>query len=157
MAVKSSASQSLKRRLSSSRSGQGTAELALVLPVLVMLLLIGTDLARVFYLSIGVNSAARAGAEYGSQSVITAADSTGMISAAKADGANLASLNVAASQCTCMTSSTVPACPSNYCSNNAEATYVTVTARAPFHTVVSYPGLPSSLTLSGQAIMPVQR
>ncbi len=137
--------------------GQGAAELALTLPVLILLLLIGTDLARVFYLSIGVNSAARAGAEYGSQSVITAADSDGMIAAARNDGANLPSLSVTAIQCTCMSPSSVPACPPNYCADNPQGTYVTVTAQAPFHTVVTYPGLPFSMTLSGKAIMPVQR
>jgi Flp pilus assembly protein TadG len=155
--VKPANSHPGKARRASFRSGQSTAELALVLPVLVMLLLIGTDLARVFYLSIGVNGAARAGAEYGSQSVITAADSPGMVAAAQADGSSLASLNVTATQCTCMSSATVAACPASYCANNAQATYVTVTAQAPFHTVVTYPGLPSSLTLSGKAIMPVQR
>ncbi len=139
------------------RDGQSAAELALILPLLVLLMLVGTDLARVFYLSIGVNSAARAGAEYGSQSVVTAADSTGMVAAAKADGSNLANLNVTADQCTCLSPSSVALCPSSYCSNNPQATYVTVTAQAPFQTVVTYPGLPSAMTLSGRAIMPVQR
>jgi hypothetical protein len=80
-----------------------------------------------------------------------------MITAAKADGAGIVSLSVTANQCTCLSASSVPLCPSAYCTTNAQATYITVNAQAPFHTVITYPGLPSSLTLSGQAIMPVQQ
>jgi Flp pilus assembly protein TadG len=149
--------QTVKPRRLFSPAGQSVTELALILPVLVLLLLVGTDLARVFFVSIGVDNAARAGAEYGSQSVITAADSNGMITAAKADGAGIVSLSVTANQCTCLSASSVPLCPSAYCTTNAQATYITVNAQAPFHTVITYPGLPSSLTLSGQAIMPVQQ
>lgn len=140
-----------------SSTGQSATELALLLPVLILLLLIGTDLARVFFVSVGVDNAARAGADYGSQSVITAADSNGMITAAKADGAGIVSLSVTASQCTCQGDSSVASCPAAYCAANTQATYITVNAQAPFHTLITYPGLPSSLTLSGQAIMPVQQ
>lgn len=138
-------------------AGQSATELALLLPVLTLLLLIGIDLARVFFVSIGVDDAARAGADYGSQSVITAADSNGIIAAAKADGAGIVSLSVTASQCTCLGDSSVAPCPTSYCADNAQATYITVNAQAPFHTLITYPGLPSSLTLYGQAIMPVQQ
>ena len=155
--MKSRDTQTIKSRRAFSQAGQSVAELALMLPVLALLLLIGTDLARVFYLSIGVNNAARAGAQYGSQSVITAADANGMIAAAKADGTDLTSLSVTASQCTCMSSSSVPSCPASYCATNAGATYVTVNAQAPFHTIVTYPWLPFSLTLTGLAVMQVQQ
>jgi len=57
--------------------------LAIAVPILVLLLLIGAISGRVFYMSIGVTNAARAGAQYGSQTVITSADSSGMITAAK--------------------------------------------------------------------------
>jgi Flp pilus assembly protein TadG len=136
--------------------GQSVVELAIAIPVLIVLLLGAADMGRVFYFGIAVNSAARAGAQYGSQSVITAADSAGMKAAAQTDASNMPGLSVTASQCTCASSSTVNVCPSSYCTNSPNATYVEVDTQAPFHTVVTYPGIPSSITLNGKAIMQVQ-
>lgn len=138
-------------------SGQSAVELALAVPVLILLLVIGADYSRIFYMSIGMNNAARAGAQYGSQTVITAADSAGMIGAAKADGLNLSNLTATASQCTCATSTTVAACPTNYCTNAPSATFVEVDTQGIFHTLVNYPGIPASTTVSGKAIMQVQQ
>jgi Flp pilus assembly protein TadG len=112
--------------------------LAIAVPILVLLLLIGADFGRVFYMSTGVNNAARAGAQYGSQTVITAADSSGMITAAKTDGSNFANLTATASQCTCAASNTVAACPSTYCTNSPQATFVEVDTRSVFQTLVNY-------------------
>jgi Flp pilus assembly protein TadG len=138
------------------RCGQSAVELALLTPVLMALLLIAADLGRVFYFAIVVDSAARAGAQYGSQSVITAADSAGIKAAAKTDANNISGLSVTASQCTCESSTTVTACASSYCTNSSSATYVLVNTQMTFHTVVTYPGIPSSISLSGEAIMQVQ-
>jgi len=138
-------------------SGQSAVELALAVPVLLLLLLVAADFGRIFYMSIGVMNAARAGAQYGSQTVITAADSAGMIAAAKTDGSNLANLSATASQCTCASSSTVTLCASSYCTNAPQATFVEVDTQGLFQTLVNYPGIPSSTTLSGKAIMQVQQ
>lgn len=137
--------------------GQSAVELAVAIPVLVLLLLAGADFGRIFYMSIGVNNAARAGAQFGSQSVITAADIAGMEAAAKTDGSNVANLSATASQCTCESGSSVTACPSSYCTNDASATFVEVDTSVTFHTLVTYPGIPSSTKLSGRAIMQVQQ
>lgn len=137
--------------------GQSTVELAVVVPVLLILLLAAADFGRIFYMSIEVMNAARAGAQYGSQTVITAADSAGMIAAAKADGSNLASLSATASQCTCASSTTVASCPSTYCTSARQATFVEVDTQGLFRTLVNYPGIPSSTTLSSKAIMQVQQ
>lgn len=137
--------------------GQSAVELAIAVPILAMLLLIGADFGRVFYMITAVNNAARAGAQYGSQTVITAADSSGMIAAAKTDGSNFASLTATASQCTCATSNSVAACPSTYCTNSPQATFVEVDTTSVFQTLVNYPGIPTSTTLLGKAIMQVQQ
>jgi Flp pilus assembly protein TadG len=137
--------------------GQSSVELAVAIPLLVLMLLAGTDFGRIFYMSSGVNSAARAGAQYGSQSVITAANAAGMVSAARTDGTNLTNLTVTASQCTCATSLNVTACPTAYCTNAPQATFVVVNTADVFTTLVNYPGIPSSTTLAGKAIMQVQQ
>ena len=137
--------------------GQSAVELAFAIPVFVLLLLAGADFGRIFYMSIEVNNAARAGAQYGSQTVITAADLNGMIAAAKTDGSNIASLGATATQCTCESSTSVAACAASYCSNDPQATFVEVDTQALFHTLVNYPGIPPSTMLSGKAIMQVEQ
>ncbi|MGA7871107.1 MAG: TadE/TadG family type IV pilus assembly protein [Candidatus Binatus sp.] len=137
--------------------GQSAVELAIAVPVLVLLLVVAADFARAFFFSIAVNNAARAGAQYGSQTVITAADLNGMKSAATTDGSNVPSLTATASQCTCESpSGSVTPCAGSYCTANATATFVEVDTSAPFTTIVKYPGVPHSLTLTGKAVMQVQ-
>lgn len=137
--------------------GQSMAELAVSIPLLALLLLAGMDFGRMFYQSVAVDNAARAGAQYGSQTVITAANLAGMEAAAKADGTNIPNLTVTASQCTCETSTTVAACPSSYCSNDPSATFVEVDTQTVFTTLVKYPGIPDSTTLAAKAIMQVEQ
>jgi Flp pilus assembly protein TadG len=146
------------RRWPAAASGQSYVELAFAIPVLVTVLLVAADFGRLFYTYIEVVNAARAAAQYGSNSVVTAANSSGMVAAAQQDGANISNLTVTASQCTCGTATTsVQACASSYCTNDPAGNYVVVNAQAPFSTIVKYPGLPSSVTLKSQAVMQVQQ
>jgi Flp pilus assembly protein TadG len=123
-------------------------ELAIALPVLAFLLVASADFARVFYSSIAVNNAARAGAQY---------DVTGMKNAATQDSPDLPTLTATARQCTCGTGSSVAACAASYCSNNPSGNYVEVDTSMIFNTTITYPGIPSSVALAGKAIMQVQQ
>lgn len=146
------------RRRCWAASGQSYVELAFALPVLAIILVVAADFGRLFYTYVEVINAARAAAQYGSNSVVTAADSSGMIAAAKQDGVNIANLTVTASECTCGTATaSVLACSSNYCTNDPQGNYVVVNAQAPFSTITKYPGVPSSITLKSQAVMQVQQ
>jgi Flp pilus assembly protein TadG len=139
-------------------AGQSAVEFAIIAPVLVTLLLVASDFSRLFFMSINLNNVARAGAQYGSQTVITAADLNGMKTAANATGAAIAGLTVTSSQCTCTSPSAIPPCAAAYnCGSNPSATYVDVGASATFHTLTNYPGIPSSIPLSATAIMAVQQ
>lgn len=138
-------------------SGQAAAEMGAALFVLIPLLLAATDFGRLYYTYITLEGAARAGAQYGSQSVITAADATGMQTAATNDASNITGMSATASQCTCTTGSSVTACPTSYCTSNPQATFVEVDASATFNTLVSYPGIPSSVPLVGKAVMMVEQ
>ena len=138
--------------------GQSYVEFAVAVPVLAFILIIVVTLGRLFYTYIGIINAARAGAQYGSNSVITAADAAGMKAAAKQDGANVANLTVTASECTCGTATaSIPACSSSFCTNDPQGNYVIVNAQAPFSTVSAFPGVPSTITLKSQAVMQVQQ
>ena len=143
------------------QSGQSYVELAIAVTVLPLLLLIACDFARMFYSQITVNDAARAGAQFGAQSLVTAANTAGIKSAVTNDASNitLSSGSPTVSQCTCISTSTsVPVCSSAYpCSDNPGATYVTVTVSTKFSTYGSYPGLANPVTLTGTAEMEVMQ
>lgn len=147
----------------SSEKGQSAVEFGLALFVLPLMLVVAADFGRVFFIDIAVNNAARAGAQYGSQTNTTAADSDGMVSEAQADGANIPNFGTpTASQCTCGIPNppTNPPCSSissTYCAHApSKAVFVTVNTSATYRTILTYPGVPSSMTLTGKAIMQVQ-
>jgi Flp pilus assembly protein TadG len=131
--------------------------MAAVAPFLILTLLVAADFGRMFYLTVELRGAARAAAQYGSQSLVTASDSSGMTNAAQANASNVSQLKVTATQCTCLASQSVAACPSSYCTSLPQAAFVRINTSAPFSTLVAYPGIPASTTLTGQAIMPVQQ
>jgi Flp pilus assembly protein TadG len=132
-------------------------ELAIAVPMLIVLLLTACDFARVFYLWIELNNSARAGVQYGAQSLITAADTGGMITAATSDAMDVAGVTAIATPCTCIsgTGSPVAVCPSSYCSASPKAAFVEVDTQAPFHTLFNFMGLPTSITVTGKAVMQV--
>ncbi len=141
--------------------GQSSVELAVTMIVLSLLLLVTSDFGRMFYTQITVNAAARAGVQYGAQSLVNAADTSGIRTAVTNDSSNvtLSSGYPVVSQCTCIsTSTTVALCSAAYhCSDNPGATYVTVTVSAPFSTFGSYPGLSHPVILTGTAEMQVMQ
>jgi len=139
-----------------SSKGQSTLELAIILPVMLLLLLAAADFGRALFVAIDLQSAAQAGALYGSQSVIAAADSSGMVTAAKNDANEISNLSVSASQCTCTTASKVQSCPQAYCVDNPQANYIEVDTHASFELLGTYLGISSPIQLSGKAIMQVE-
>lgn len=149
--------QQSKRRDRWFAKGQAAAELGFALLVLVPILLAATDFGRLYYTYITVEDAARAGAQYGAQSVVSAADIAAMKTAATNDASNVPGMSANASQCTCATGSNVTACPTSYCTNSPNATFVEVDTSATFNTLVSYPGVPSSVNLTGKAVMMVEQ
>jgi Flp pilus assembly protein TadG len=131
-------------------------ELALAFPVLLLILFGTIDFARVFYSSLRVASAARAGAQYGSISRTRSYDLDGMRQAALKDGTNIAGLTATAAQeCRCPEGSTI-SCTSGTCPSGFKTVYVRVTASAPFNSVVTYPGIPKNVTLTTRAMMRVR-
>jgi hypothetical protein len=137
--------------------GVAFVELALVLPVL-LLMGIGTiEFGRLAYCSIEVSNAAHAGAQYGSQSPTAAVDIAGMVQAALDDGINLSpALNATAAHfCQCSTGSSAPNCALTDCSGSRLIEYVQVNTSAKITPLFNYPGISSLFNLSGQAIMRV--
>jgi Flp pilus assembly protein TadG len=133
--------------------------MALMLPVLVVLLLVTLDFARLYYLSIEVTDAARAGAQYGAVNRAQAANTLGMETAAcnsMADISCTPGTNATASSfCQCAGSSGTISCTSPGSCASVQ-NFVTVRTTATFKTVVSYPGIPNSVPVTATITMEVQ-
>jgi Flp pilus assembly protein TadG len=138
-------------------AGGAIVELALVLPIFSALMLGSAEFARLEYASIAVANAARAGVAYGSQSSATASDLTGMQTAATNDGPNITGLSAVATEFwSCSNApSTQSTSPLTCTTGNHLLNYVQVTTTATVTPVIRVPGLPTSFTLHGLAIMRV--
>src|SRR5450759_3579990 len=133
------------------RKGAAAVEFALLGTVFVVLLGIAMDYSRLFYASIEVANAAKAGAQYGAQDTTHASDFTGMQNAAKNDAANVTNLTATASQfCTCPDNGSTT-CGTGGCSG--KRTYVKVVTNATFSTLGTYLMLPSSTPISATVEM----
>jgi Flp pilus assembly protein TadG len=144
-----------RRALLAGEGGQSILEFAVLTPVVLLLLVGAIEIGRLAYLSILVNNAAHAGVQYGAQSLATASDNTGMQNAALNDGQNIAGLTASASHyCTCADGSS-SSCQPTDCSGSHRLVYVQVNTTGQFQSLFAYPGLPSSYTISGQAVMRV--
>jgi Flp pilus assembly protein TadG len=145
--------------------GQGAVELALGLPFLAVLLFVVCEFARVFYVAMGVASAARAGVQYGAQSYVKAVDNTGMTQAANNDGKNISGLSVTPTHfCMCdgaqcnpaQTSSCIVTCDNPPSTCTEPKVFVKVTTSATFKTGLIW-GLPNNIPLSSIAVMQAQK
>jgi Flp pilus assembly protein TadG len=152
------------RRVSHSRltgdTGQGLIELALTLPLLILILLGGAEFARFAWASIETANAARAGAQYGAQTNVTASDDAGMQTAALNDGVNLTGLTPTSRHwCACSTAPTAPVGCLNAlvgCASPAIVLeYVQVNTSSTIQPLFHWPGLPTTFTANGSAIMQV--
>jgi Flp pilus assembly protein TadG len=139
-------------------------ELALALPILLLITVGIIEFGRVAYYSIEVSEAARAGAQYGAQSLADATVLTNAGNIAQAAQNSAPDLGAAitltpgpSESCACPGSASVVggACPAAGCSY--PIVYLTVNTQYTLHTLFSYPGIPASFTLNGASTMPVQR
>ncbi|HVB82769.1 MAG TPA: TadE family protein [Candidatus Binataceae bacterium] len=146
--------------------GQSAVELALAAPILVVLLLVVADFARVFYLAMGIASAARAGVQYGAQSYVKAVDNAGMTTAATNDAQSIGNITVVPTHfCMCdgaqcspaQASACVVSCGAPPSTCTEPKVFVEVKTSATFNTLIKYPGLPSNIPLSSVAVLQAQK
>lgn len=138
--------------------GQSLAELALLMPILMISMMGIIEISRVAYYSIEVSNAARAGVQYGAQNSATASDSTGMQTAATNDAANITGLVATGSHfCKCSNGGST-SCLSNTCTSGTRLLeYVNVTTSVTVNALFRYPGIPRTFTLSGSSTERVAR
>ncbi len=144
----------LSRGIRRRREEDGTSilETALVLPVLLLMLVGAVDLGRAYYTAIEVNSAAHAGAMYGSQN---ASDVAGMITAANAEAPDVAGLTPTAMYgCECSDGSGIsPSCSSTPSCPYNTVYYVEVDTTATYTPLLSLSGVFGPLNLKSSARM----
>lgn len=139
-----------------SESGTATIEMSLIAPLFLLMLLCVADFGRVFYVSITLAHAARAGAQYGSFSLARSGDTAGMNQAATAEAQAISPIGVTSQRyCKCSSTGAKVNCVSG-CGLTVPQVYVEVTTTRTFNTLIPYPGIPSQLNLSRTAIVRVQ-
>jgi Flp pilus assembly protein TadG len=144
-------------RFLKSESGTSMIEFAIIAPVLIFMMIGVMDVGRYAYDAILAANAARAGAQYASQDLSTAMDSTGIKNAIVADGQNLSNWNsgiTAQYYCSSNGGTTLGSCSSGEPSAS-NIYYVKVVVTGSFTPLVNYPGIHSPLPVSGSAIMRV--
>jgi Flp pilus assembly protein TadG len=151
-----------------SQSGQTLVEVALLTPLLLALVVGGIELGRYAYIAILVGNAARAGAGYGAQNLVLSVNTAGIQAAADNDfrnnGQNVSDLTVTSTtSCGCDNGGTTTsaACSTTTnptagaCAAGHWVVMVQVTASGTFNSLFSYPGIPSSITVSKTSTMRV--
>jgi Flp pilus assembly protein TadG len=143
------------RILLKANHGAALVELALVTPILLLLVVGAIDFGRAYFVNLEVVNAAHAGAEYGS---LSPTDTAGITTAATQSAPNVSSLTVptVAYGCECSdgssyyaSCSTVPVCSASLGSNVVYR--VKVKAQSVYTTLIPWPGIGSSFTLSNTA------
>ncbi|HYW54370.1 MAG TPA: TadE family protein [Dongiaceae bacterium] len=146
------------RALARRDDGSALAEMALVLPMLVLLIIGLIEVGRFGNYAILVGNAARAGVQYGAQNTVTAADVTGMQNRALQDGQSITGLTATASSyCECADGS-ASTCQPTDCAASHRIMYVHVQTTATIPSLTHFAYLPASLrtmTVQGNAVMRV--
>lgn len=142
--------------------GTSVLEMALLTPLLLLLLLGIIEIGRYAELSILVQNAARAGAQYAAENVVNAANgnSANVTLAAENDAQGIQSSMTVTSQSLCGCAGTVPTAgqclmPPDCSSSGHLLVYVQVQTSGTFHSLFNYPGIPSPITVNGMAQMRV--
>jgi Flp pilus assembly protein TadG len=155
-----------------SESGQSLAELALMTPLLVLMLIGVIELGRYAQIAILVGNAARAGAAYGAQSLAQSADKTGIQTSADNDfqnsGQNVSLLTVNSSfTCGCDSGGTVTQEVCNgagsglglgTCASGSHwVVTVAVQTTGTFNSMFKFPGIPASIKVDRTCSMRVNQ
>jgi Flp pilus assembly protein TadG len=138
------------------QAGQSVLEVALLAPLLLFMLIGTIEIGRFAYFAIEATGAARAGAQFGMQSLTDSRDIHGIQLAAANDAPELQHLNVTAKNlCACANRpSQYVGCPAQ-CGTGHPVVFLQVDTTVQVAPLFHYPGLPSTFTASGKAIMRV--
>ncbi len=150
----------LRLRRLGDEQGYSLVEVSLLVSFFGVPLLLGVvEMGRMAYAGIEVSNAARAGAAFASQSVADSADTSDTTTAATNEASDIRGVTVTQNAfCVCSSSpSTTVTCSSvtTSCtgSGNHGISFVQVNTAATLNPLFRFPGLPTSVTLKGDATM----
>jgi Flp pilus assembly protein TadG len=149
----------LRPRLLRSQAGTAMVEFALTAPAFLLMFMGTVELGRYSTYAVLAQAAARAGANYGSANLMTAADVNGINTWATGDAQYLPSESVTY-QHLCSVGGVLPpvACSWNTSTPPTNTVYyIKVTVSGVYAPWVSYPGIPNSVTVTGSDYLRVQQ
>jgi Flp pilus assembly protein TadG len=135
-------------------------ELAIILPILLALTVGIIEIGRLAYFSFEISDAARAGAQYGTQTLGNAESDANVTQAAQNNAQDMPGLAVSRRlSCVCPGTGAVTGgdCGSQITGCSYPLVYLTVTALYTLQPLFHYPGIPDTFNLTGVSTMPVQR
>jgi Flp pilus assembly protein TadG len=138
-------------------AGQALVELALTMPLMIVLLAGAAELGRVAYASIEVANAARAAVSYGSQTATKAGDTTGISTIAADDAADVSLGPTTTSESCICSDGSASTCLATDCHGSNIETILTVHTQATFDPLIHLPGLPTTYTIHGDAVQKVMQ
>ena len=145
--------------LSRSERGGALVELAVVLPVLVLIAIGVMDYGRVYYTSVTVANAARAAAEWGAYARTGSYTSyTDIQNFGNLEGADAGSVTITTNPplCRCSPTGSSVSCTTSCGGYGAPQVYVTASATKTVALILRYPGLPANVTISRSATFRAQ-
>lgn len=156
------------RGILQSDSGQSLVELCLTVPLLLLILVGASEVARFAYYSIAVENAAHAGALYAGQNTTSANDTAGITSianqeAASIGGGSTVTVTSVNRNCTCFspltsTNAAMASCFASCPSPSTLLQYVQVNTKGVAPTLFNYPGLAgATFTVYGSATAAVRQ
>jgi len=150
------------------QSGASLVEVVLLMPLMMLIFFGMVDLGRYIFLAIEVHSAARAGAQFGAQSLTNSSSANwpALRTAACNDvpditpcGTTGLVVTPSTSSCWCANApGTVVSCgvyggPTNPCSGSSQIVLLTVNTSATFNAWIAYPPF-TNITISATAVIP---
>ena len=153
---------STRKAVVAEESGQTLIELAVSAPLLLHMLLGMVEFGRMTYAAIEVSNAARAAAQYGAANGGALSDSSGMLNAAQTDALDMPSSPSLAwvtgyptTSCYCAnakaTSVSCNSISSTTCVGSHLEGTITVKLQVAYAPLIHWPGLPTTITLTGYA------
>lgn len=134
-----------RARIAADDGGQSLVETALSVPIMAFALIGTFEGVRILLATVALTSGVLAGAEYGALSAANAADTTGIAAAVRSEMTPIGG------------TSANPSVTSATGTDATGETYVTVNATYAWSSLLAYPGVPRSFSLSRSAVMLVRR
>jgi Flp pilus assembly protein TadG len=138
------------------RRGNAAIELALLAPPLTLMLVGTADYGLGLYRQMQVQNAAQAGAEYALKNGFSPTAIGGAVTSATPLGVSASPAPVESCGCPTGTAISSATCNSTCANGQKAGVYVTVGAQTTYTTIIPYPGIPNSYTLTASSTVRIQ-